>query len=62
MQINGNTPVNLTLSVDAVNTLLASLSAQPYERVAGLIDNIKQQATAQLVPPQPDQEPADASS
>lgn len=48
MAINGNTPINLTLSVDAINVVLGSLSTMPYERVAGLIANIQQQAATQI--------------
>lgn len=48
MQINGNTPITLTLSVDAVNGILGALSTQPYERVVGTINTIQQQANQQV--------------
>jgi hypothetical protein len=48
MPIDGNTPINLTVSLDAANTILASLGAQPYDKVAGIISLIQQQATPQV--------------
>jgi hypothetical protein len=48
MQLDGKTPITLNLSLDKVNVVLGSLSAQPYQQVAGLIADIQQQASAQL--------------
>jgi hypothetical protein len=48
MPIDGNTPINLTVSLDSANVILASLSAQPYEKVAGIIGSIQQQAAPQV--------------
>lgn len=48
MQIDGNTPITLNVTVDITNAILGALSAQPYERVAGIIANIQQQATPQV--------------
>jgi hypothetical protein len=48
MQLDGNTPITLTLNVDATNVILGSLSAQPYDKVANLIAAIQQQAAGQL--------------
>lgn len=53
MQIDGNTPVTLNLNVDIINAILAALSQQPYERVAGIIAMIQQQAAPQIDPPKP---------
>jgi hypothetical protein len=47
MPIDGNTPINLTVSLDSANVILASLSAQ-YEKVAGIIGSIQQQAAPQV--------------
>jgi hypothetical protein len=48
MPIDGNTPINLTVNLDSANVILASLSAQPYEKVAGIIAAIQQQAAPQI--------------
>lgn len=40
--------MKIELSVDELNTVLASLAKQPYEFVFKLIANIQQQAQAQL--------------
>jgi hypothetical protein len=48
MAFNPNTPLNLVLSVESVNTVLQALSAKPYEQVAGIINSIQQQAASQL--------------
>ena len=48
MQLDGNTPLNLQLTVDTTNVVLAALSTQPYERVAGVIATIQQQARTQI--------------
>lgn len=52
MQINPQTPITLTLNVEATNIILGALSAQPYDKVAGLIAAIQQQATPQIQPPE----------
>lgn len=48
MQLNPQTPITLTLNVEATNIVLSALSAQPYEKVAGLIAAIQQQAAPQV--------------
>lgn len=50
MKLDGNTQIQITLSVDMTNIVLAALSTQPYERVAGIITTIQSQAASQLVP------------
>lgn len=62
MSANGNTPINLTLPLDAVNIVLTALSAQPYNNVVGTINSIQQQAVPQVQAvvdvPKPEPEPA----
>jgi hypothetical protein len=48
MPIDKNTPLNLTVSLEMADIILAALSAQPYERVAGIIASIQQQAAPQI--------------
>jgi hypothetical protein len=48
MHIDGNTSIHLTVNLDSANVILASLSAQPYEKVAGIIASIQQQAAPQV--------------
>ena len=48
MPIDGNTPISMTVTLDSANVILASLSAQPYEKVAGIIDSIQRQAAPQV--------------
>lgn len=48
MEINGNTPIMVTLSLDAINATINALSKQPYEQVAGIIQSIQQQAQAAI--------------
>lgn len=52
MQIDSNKNLVLNLTLDATNMVLKSLSAQPYEHVAGIISSIQQQASVQLQPVQ----------
>ncbi len=40
--------VNISLPVDAINVVLASLAKQPFEAVADLITAIRSQAIEQL--------------
>lgn len=40
--------LNLNLTVEEVNVILASLSKQPYELVNAVIGNVKGQAVSQL--------------
>ena len=40
--------INLTLSLEEVNTLLNALGTQPYAQVQPLIANIQTQGSAQL--------------
>lgn len=62
MQLNPQTPITLTLNVETTNIILVALSAQPYEKVAGLIGAIQQQAAPQLqaAPAQDPQDPVAA--
>lgn len=57
MQIDGKTTISLSVTLDSTNVILAALSAQPYERVAGLITTIQQQAAAQITAAQQPAEP-----
>jgi hypothetical protein len=50
MQPDANTPLILTLNLEMVNTVIGALSVQPYEKVAGIIAAIQQQAISQLQP------------
>lgn len=52
-----NPTLTINLTVEEINLLLLALAKLPFENVADLIMNIKQQAQAQLEPPAP---PADA--
>lgn len=45
-----NTNINLTLSLEEVNIIMASLAKQPYEVVFGLVEKIRTQAQDQLTP------------
>lgn len=47
-EVNKNPIVTLTLPVDAVNIVMASLAKQPFEAVADLITAIRSQAIEQL--------------
>ena len=49
MSINANTPIQLVLNVEATNTVLGALGTLPYERVAGIINTIQQQAQQQVM-------------
>jgi hypothetical protein len=61
MQINPQTPIVLNLNVEATNVILGALSTQPYDKVAGLIAAIQQQAGPQLQPAEaPQDEPTPA--
>jgi len=53
MQLDGNMPLTLQLTVDSANIVLAALSTQPYDRVAALIGIIQQQARTQIEASQP---------
>ena len=61
MKLDGNTPLQFTLSLDMTNVVLSALSAQPYDKVAGLIAAIQQQAAPQLQPA-PQADPADPAA
>ena len=61
MQPDGNTPLKFTLSLDMTNVVMGALSAQPYEKVAGIIAAIQQQAAPQLQPA-PKADPADPAA
>lgn len=55
------TQLNISLTVDQVNVVLASLAKQPFEAVADLIVSVRQQAQEQLQAPEaPPEPPADA--
>lgn len=45
---NESTTVNLTLTVNELNLILASLGKQPFEIVNGLVNKIVADAQAQL--------------
>lgn len=47
--------INLTLSVNDVNTVLASLAKLPFEQVSGIITTIRDQAIPQLQQPETNQ-------
>lgn len=40
--------IKFEFTVEEANVILGSLGAQPYQQVASLIENIKQQAATQL--------------
>jgi len=48
MQLDPSTPINLNINVEVTNAILHALSQQPYERVAGIIAMIQQQAAPQI--------------
>ena len=48
MQIDGNTPITLTINLEMAQTVLTALGSQPYDRVANLVNIIQQQATSQI--------------
>lgn len=48
MQLDGNMPVTITLTVDQANVVLNGLGAQPYDRVVNIISSIQQQAGSQI--------------
>ena len=62
MQINPQTPIVLNLNVEATNVILGALSAQPYDKVAGLIAAIQQQAATQIQPVEAAQESQDPAA
>lgn len=45
--------IQFNLSIDEANKILAALGQQPYREVAGLIQKIQEQGTAQTQPVQP---------
>lgn len=49
MPVDANTPIVLNLTLETTNVVLGALSALPFERVAGLINAIQQQAAPQVV-------------
>ena len=54
--MNQATQISLTVTLDQANVILASLSKQPFEAVADLINVIRAQAMEQLNPPSAQQE------
>jgi hypothetical protein len=50
MKLDGNTQIQISISVDMANVVLAALGSQPYERVAAIIASIQNQAAKQLIP------------
>jgi hypothetical protein len=48
MALDGNSPILLNLTLDKTNMILGALGMQPYDKVAGIIGEIQQQATSQL--------------
>lgn len=59
--MDGNTPLQLTLSLDMTKVVLGALSAQPYEKVAGIIASIQHQVAPQLQPA-PKADPVDPAA
>lgn len=49
MDLDQNMSINVTLPLGQVNIVLAALSTQPYDRVAGLIAEIQRQAAPQVM-------------
>lgn len=49
MQLDGNQPIALSLTLDKINVILGALSKMPFESVAGLITEIQQQAHGQIL-------------
>lgn len=49
MQLDENMPITLNLNLGKTNAILASLSKQPFEMVAGIITDIQQQAGPQVM-------------
>ena len=45
--------LNIQITVDEINVIIGALSKLPYEDVAGLINNVREQALKQLSPPAP---------
>lgn len=41
--------IRLTLTVEEINAILASLGKHPFDQIAALITKIKQQGDAQLI-------------
>ena len=52
-----NPLVNLILTVEEVNQVLAALQVKPYNEVSGVINNIMTQGQAALAPKVPSVEP-----
>jgi hypothetical protein len=48
MTIDPKTPITLQIDVTTTNVILGALSTLPYERVAGIIAAIQQQAAPQI--------------
>jgi hypothetical protein len=42
--------INLQLHIDEINTILAALSQQRFDQVAGLIGKIREQSIPQIAP------------
>lgn len=57
MDLDQNLPLSLTLNLVKVNVILGALSTQPYDRVAGLIAEIQQQAAPQVMAAQQPEAP-----
>lgn len=51
------TKVSLSLSVEAINVVLASLGKMPYESVFTVVEEIRKQATPQIQQQQPAAKP-----
>lgn len=49
MAIDGTTQITLTLTVDTINIVLQALGSQQYDKVSQTIDQIRSQATNQLL-------------
>lgn len=62
MQLDGNTRIVLNLTLETTNVVLGALSTLPYERVAGLITAIQQQAAPQVAAAHPTRSAAPVDS
>lgn len=52
MGIDNDKEIHVTLTVGKLNVILDALSQRPFKDVAGIISEVHQQVTPQLVPQQ----------
>jgi hypothetical protein len=48
MQIEGNTPIKLDVTLDTVHVILTALGTLPYDRVVAAVASIQAQAAQQI--------------